>query len=329
VPLVVPVWLVALTLVAPGSLRASLARDEPPAPAPATDERLAATELQKPVAGIPVDGVLATVDGVSITADDTLSLVFLSDPEPLFGALEQAIRKRLVVSEASRLGVDVGGEVLEKRVAEVLKKREDDFHFRYGPEAQFFAYLQERYGVEREAYLAILRDVALENLLLERLVRHELRRRDRVRLRALFVDELEKATELHSKLKEGANFAALARRESKDRGTAQQGGLYPPLPADLEHPLVAAVRGLESGALAEVGTTTARGRTVYWIVKLEGRIAADSRPYGEQREEIERELLESGVAETEIAVWDDAVRKRHEVAIRLGRNPAAEGAGGR
>src|SRR5262249_33953010 len=159
-------------------------------------------------AGLPDDGVLATVDGKSLASRDVLAPLFLQNPEAIYGALEQTIRRELVRREAARLQVFVNEKVLEQGVDDYIKKQMDAFHMKFGADRDFTKYMEQNYGVAPAAYRAILKDVALENLLLERVVRYTARQVERLQIRWIVVDKLQKAKDLLDKLKEGASFSA-------------------------------------------------------------------------------------------------------------------------
>lgn len=280
---------------------------------------LGAAALRNSVAGLPDDGVLATVEGEPLHARDVVGLLYLQEPEAVFGVLEQAIRRRLVGFEATRLGVFVSAARLDAAVDRFVKEQMAAFHMKRGPDVDFAKYMEETYGTSTAAYRAILKDVALENLLLERVVRYSSRSSDRVQFRLLALDSLEKAKEVHAKLLEGANFGALAKAESKDSRARENGGLVPPVPASSDHAVAVAVSRLEPGEITDIRSETKFGQTLYWIAKLEKRLAADPRPYPEVASELDRELETAALDGVELILWDQEVRKRYAIAVRLGR----------
>lgn len=275
--------------------------------------------LSRSIQGIPDDGVLAHVDGAPVAARDLIGLLFLTSPDTIFGALEQAIRRRLVAAESERLAISVPEAKHTRFVEALLKKQIDDFHLALGPELDFEKYLDERYGMAMDSYRAILSDVALENLLFERVVRFAGRQNARAQFRLYVSSELEKAKAARQKLDEGANFAALAKKESEDRESAKQGGLYPPVPVHIPNVVVDAVKDLEIGKYSAIGTETRLGKTIYWIARLEARLPADTRLYTEQSADIEADLDQAPVHEFEMRLWDQEIRASHKIKVRLGR----------
>lgn len=283
------------------------------------DGVLGASALKSSVAGLPDDGVLATVDGESIHAKDVVGLLYLEKPEPIFGALENAIRRRLVAFESARLGVFIVPKRLDDAVDGFIKKQMAAFHMKEGPEVDFATYMERTYGTSTAAYRSILKDVALENMLLERVVRYTARASERVQIRLLALDSFDKAKAIHAKLKEGANFGALAKSESDEEKVKKSGGLLPPVPVTSGHAAVVAVANLEPGAFTEVKSETKFGKTIYWIAKLEKRFPADPRPYADVASELESELEAEMLDNVELLLWDQEVRNRYAIAVRLGR----------
>lgn len=260
----------------------------------------------------------ASVDGNPVAAGELVVPLFLTDTEALYGALESAVRARLVRLESGRLGVTVPEQQVRAVAERIVEARADEFRLDAGPDADFFGYLRERYGVSEDLFRTAVATRVLEEQLLARLVRFELGARERVVVRVLVVDDVDEARELLESLREGANFAALARKKSLD-ASASRGGLFPPVPADCPHPLLVGTDGLEPGGLAEVAVVEARGRRLYRLLKLEQRLPADPRPYAERREEIERGLAERPLDPFEVIEWDRIVRARHRLEVGLGR----------
>lgn len=282
-------------------------------------ERFDFHAIGKPAEGNDAAGVLAKVDGREVRAPDLVSLLFLSQTQVVFAALEQAVRRELVRSEAERAGITVGASALDVAVAKVLKQQDDDFKLAAGPEQDLERYLEDRYGTTPRAYRAIVRQQVIEELFLARVIRYEFQQVDRGRLRLIVLDDRDAANTVREKLKEGANFAALAKQQSIDP-SGKQGGLFPPLPLDCPHPLVKDAARLKVGETSDVGEADIGGHHVYWIARLEEKLPADTRPYSEQAAAIDKELEARPIDPFEHLEWDRRVRERHAVEIRLGRS---------
>ncbi len=288
--------------------------------------------LLSDVRGLPSDGILATVEPVhplgvalpvgamrEISAREVLAPLFLQDPEALFGALEQTIRRELVRREAIALEVFVKEKVLEAGVDAYIKKQQDAFGLKFHG-LDFAKYMKDNFGTSPAEYRAILRDVALENLLLERVVRYSAMRFERIQLRCIFVYELQKAKDLLEKLKDGANFGALAKAESVDEHTAPNFGLMPPVPTSSGgNELIRVGSQLKEGEISGIGHDEQGKKSVYWIAKLEKRFPASREPYAAVADQIDAEFEKSEIDVFELLTWDEEVRTRYKIDVRLGR----------
>lgn len=288
--------------------------------AAAADEPLGAEALGGAAgrAALGSDPVLAVVDGEEIRAEDVLPFLFLTRTEQVFGALEQAVRRKLVARDAERFGVTVSRATLAANVTEVLKAQDDDFRLQAGPDQSFETYIRERYGTDPDVYRRCVEAQVLDELMLARVIRYEARQQERLEVRILVVDDVLTAREVIEQLAAGANFAALAKQHSLDRSAAR-GGLFPPVGIDCPHPLLLGAADLAEKEIAEISTIE-RGETrLYRVLKLERRLPADLRPYPSQAAEIEAELENRALDPFEAIEWDRRVRARHAIEVRMGR----------
>ncbi len=261
--------------------------------------------------------VLAELDGVPVTASEVFPRLFLSHTNLALGALEQAVRRRLVVADSDRFGVEVDRGVLDRELDRILKSQSDEFKLARGAEFDFGRYIEERYGTTMEVYRRLVRTQVLEELFLARVVRYEAQLRERMLVRLIVVDDVRVAREIVDKLAEGANFAALAKTHSVDRSAAS-GGRFPPLAVDCPHVLLEGAARLAPGAVSEISVVERGDVRLYRLIKLDQRIAADPRPYREQAAEIERELNDRLLDPFEVIEWERRARERHRIVVRLG-----------
>ena len=297
---------IVLVLMLPSSARAQ-----------AGEEPLTAAALSAHVSLVGGD-TLAVVDGDEIRAADVFPVLFLTHTDLIYAALEQAVRRNLMLKEVDRLGVAVHPGVLAENVAEVLKNQDDEFKLSAGPDYEFEKFIQERYGTSPADYREAVRNQVLEELFLARVIRYEARLEEQVQVRMIILNDLDLAKEVASKLGEGANFAALAKTHSIDR-TAAEGGRFPPVRRDCPHALLDGLPDLSVGQVTEVSTLERSGRRLYRILRLDRVIPADPRPYGEQAAEIEQGLEERKIDPFEVLEWDRRVRDRYPIEVRLGR----------
>lgn len=281
-------------------------------------ELLAVDDLTCAAQGAAGGSVLAIADGEEIRAAEVLPLLFLTHTELVYAALEQAVRRRLMIKEARRLCVRIGADQVEKSVAAVLKAQSDEFELAAGPGRDFEQYILERYGTTSAAYRAAVRDQVMEELFLARVIRYQARLEERIQVRVIVVEGMDAAREIAGKLDEGANFAALARAQSIDRSAAQ-GGLLPPVARDCPHPLLQGAASLKPGERAELSSIPGKSGELFRILRLEKELPADARPYSEQAADIEQELETRVIDPFELTEWDRRARERYRIEVRMGR----------
>ena len=313
---------------APAVADATSGADESPSPAPPpandppplTGRSLGVADL----AVVPAGGGsrLAAVGDDAITTDDLCSVLFLSQTEMVFAALEQAIQRRLLLKEADRHGITVRDHALADEVDRVLQQQDDEFKLSAGPGADFEQFIESRYGTSASTYRGAVEKRVLEELLLARLVRYQARQRDRIELRMIVVDDRALADEIVEKLGQGANFAALAKQHSMD-ASSEAGGLYPPVPADVQNPVLAGVESLAVGQSSDVVAFQREGKAYYRVLKLERRHPADRRPFAAQESTIASELDERPLQLLEILEWEARMRAEYPIEVFLGQGPAA------
>lgn len=263
--------------------------------------------------------VVARVDGEDLGAEAVLSALFLTHTDAVFAALEHAITERLVIKEGRRLGVTVSQAEVDAGVARVLADQRSEFQLVRGPDADLVSFLRDWYGVSEAAFVAAVRRRVTHELFLARVIRYEARQRDRVQYRVLVLPDRKSAEEAEAKLREGANFSAIARNQSLDESRRRAGGLFPPVAEDCSHPMLTGAEGLPAGAVTGVLPYVDRGQVLARLLKVERRIPADPRPYSTQARELEQELAESPLDPFELVEWDRRMRDRYPVEVGLWR----------
>lgn len=149
--------------------------------------------------------------------------------------------------------------------------------------------------MERNAHL---RAVAGANLTIdERLVREEFARQfgEKVRVRHIQLSDLNQLAGVNEMLREGKDFADVARRFSRNVETAPKGGELPPF-AFREEQIPAALRDAAFTLKPDEVSSPVRVENVYHILKLERRIPPAEVRYEEVREQVEAALREKIVA---------------------------------
>ncbi|NLM46578.1 MAG: foldase [Firmicutes bacterium] len=174
------------------------------------------------------DEVVATVNGEKITKEELYRELVASRGEYV---LEQLISERVIMQAAKKEGIKVTDEEV---AAEVDKMRED----LAGGSQEYFETILSQYGLTEET----LKNNIRVNLLLKEIVRgkttvteeevhkHFADNQEKfnipheVHARHILVKTEEEAAEILQKLKNGEDFAELAKEYSTDPGSKEKGG---------------------------------------------------------------------------------------------------------
>jgi parvulin-like peptidyl-prolyl isomerase len=268
---------------------------------------------------------VAEVDGVPVRVSEVGRFLFRYRAEVALEILNQVLDARILEADAARLGIEVPGEEVRARVEKEVRAQRDHVRVQYGPDTTLEGFLAERFGFTLESYrgdlAALFRVLALK----DRVVRYEAAREDRIRIRVLVVKDEETAREAAARLREGADFTALARQVSL--GPAAED--LPPYrredirPAALADELFA----LEPGAVSRPVRVAKDGKEVFEVFKVIGKSAARDLPWAALREEVEKGIAERPVGLEEYLQWARRARERHGVRFHLEPAAPPEGAG--
>lgn len=138
-------------------------------------------------------------------------------------------------------------------------------------------------------------------------------------VRHILVKKRSKALELYRMLKGGADFAALAKKYSKDPGSRDNGGQLTVTPGQTVPPFDKAAFSLDTGKLSKPVKT----EFGYHLIEAVSDVRpASSTSFDEAKKSI-RELLESQQRNEAVAKWVEELRKRFEgkVIYALGYTP--------
>jgi len=299
------------TLVSPPRGRGA-AEESPRSPGaePAPARTLAAGPAAVKNAGSPA---VAWVGERAVTERDLLEAMLFFYRREYYDALNQAVNGVVVDLEALRLGVEVDPRDVTRAAEDEMERLEREVLVEFGGGVSVEAYVKDQYRRTIAEYRAHLLRVVRARLALERLVRFEQMRSDRVEIRKIVVDDRAKAEEIVAKLAAGADFAILAENESS-APSARDGGRLPPVPRGVLHPdLEAAAFSLEVGESSGVVETRDGGRSLYHVVKAVRRLPARSGPYATVREEIESGLEAAPLTAAEVAYWNEAMTRRYGI----------------
>jgi len=278
----------------------------PPAPPPPPEPRGLVPPGEDPV--------LATVDGEAIRAADVARSLFRYDPVRALDLLNQGIDARILEADAAARGIALPPGEVEARAVEEMRRKEAEVRIQYGTETTLERYLAERFGIPLEDYRRDTAALVRLQALRDRLVRFEALREDRVRIRVLVLPDEGAARDAVRRLREGADFGALARQVS----LAPAGDLPSYRREDIRPPALAEeIFALAPGAVSRPVRVARDGREVFEVFKVVERREARDLSWPEAAAEVERGLKGRPLSDAEYLQWARRARERHGVEVLL------------
>lgn len=303
---------------------------------------------EQPVArtGTVVNRIVALVDGDPITA---LELMQFANSDPRLaqaaltdraGVLDVLVTQRILAKEVEAQGIVIADEEIDRYITNVRQRNNLT-------DEQLDAALAQQ-GLTRERYRAQIREELQRAQLINREIRgkvsvspEEIARyqeehggapasggggggeqveishivlpipRDAGPADVAMIEA--HAAALYAELEAGADFAELARRESKDAAAASGGKLGTFRPNEMRDELAEAVEDLDPGEYSK----PVRTETAIHIVRLDARLGADEAPAlsDEAREEIKDKLYAKALEERYARWLKEDLRQRHSVEI--------------
>jgi len=290
----------------------------PPAPPPGVAE---------PRGLLPAgeDPVVAEVDGSTLRASDVARFLFRYDPGRALEGLNQLLDARILEADAAAAGITLPAGEVEARTEEEVRRRETDLRVQFGPATTLDSYLRDRFGFTAEAYRRDVAALVRLQSLRDRLVRADALREDRVRVRVLVTRTEDEARDAARRLREGADFAAVAKQTS----LAPVEELPPYSREEIEpRELADELFAMEPGEVSRPVRVARDGLEVFQVFKVVEKRPARQGAWAEVAEEVERGLGARAVSPAEYLQWARRARERHGVRIHLEETAAgpAEGA---
>lgn len=315
---------------APAVAEAPVEAAEPAAQTPATETPATPKPVDAPQAGTPAAGaaaplqdvVIATVAGRSIFASELISQWLYAGRSEAREQIDNLVMARMIVAEATRLGVRVDEEYAEKIYARNLEALEKQLRgSKKLPETiTLDRYITQYLGLDPQRYREHLRDDSLRAVLGERVVRGWLLQNEHAFLRVIVVKTEEDKKLVEDALAAGTTFEDVAKQYSKD-ASAQEGGRIAPIVRS-STPIAAVAFATEPG---KVGGPIAEGGD-FLFVRVEKRGAPREGAWDVLGPAVEQSLGEQGLDNLELEQWRRAMGRRYTVDIapffRLAGEPA-------
>ncbi len=260
----------------------------------------------------PPDRVLARVDDREIRASELFQVYFMQDPVMTESLVNGLVIYEIVRKESKRLGVKVKTDEVEAVIDWMIEDQRGRLAYEVDESKTLEEFVEGEYRMNMSAYREMLRDTAVSRLLLERCVRYKEITEKRRRLRVMVFDDMSKASAIHKKLMKGASFETLAREHSRDP-SAKHGGLLPPLPGEMDDPLVRASLALDAGGISDVEEISLDRETKYVIITLLETIEPLTGNYETLRGDVEADLRENPLVPVVVLYWKESLKGRYEV----------------
>jgi hypothetical protein len=262
------------------------------------------------------DAVVITVGEVGLRRSDVFRLLDLAAPARSAEVMRQMVLSTAAQLDALREGIDVPLELLDREIELAVAQQRASFALEVDEQMPLEDYLRLRHGLSPEQYLDEVRRMVLASLLLERAVRLDQMRLSTDALSLILVEDETLARDIADQLAQGASFAVLAKKHSK-HASAQTGGELPPIPIETQVPVLAGRETMQAGELLGPAAITLDGRTVWRLMRLDGRRLSTDQPWPELRARIETELIARPVEPEELAVFEARAVDRYRVATPL------------
>lgn len=273
------------------------------------DERLGVEAWPALAAG---DAIVRRVGELEIRASDVFQLLDLAAPGQTGEALDELVLMALVRLEAGREGVDVPAAALEVEVDGTLAEQRARFAVEVRADVPLETFVKARHGWDEQQFRAVVRRGVLGNMLLDRVVRLNTWRRTRDELQVILVTDEALGRDIAAKVAEGASFSVLARQHS-EHPSAAEGGSMPPLPVEIDVPLVAGRAGLAPGDVLGPAPITLGERDYWRLVRLVERSPGRPETWAELRGELEADLALRPIHPDELSLFEAAVAGRYRV----------------
>ncbi len=272
--------------------------------------RAVATGVNVPAADAPsTDLVVATVAGKPIYASELMAQWLYAGRSEARDLLDNLVIGRLVVAEATRLGVRIDPELAEKsytRGVEALEKQVQSSR-KSLENITLDRYVDQYLGLDPKRYRERLRDDSLRSLLGERVVRAWLLQNEHAFLRVVVVKSEEDKKLVEDGLAAGTPFEELAKQYSKDL-SAKDGGRIAPIVRG-KTPIASVAFATEPG---KVGGPIAEGGD-FLFVRVEKRGMPLEGAWNVLGPAVETSIGDQGVDQLELEQWRRAMRDRYTI----------------
>jgi hypothetical protein len=302
--LLIPIALLAACAAGGGHVRPIAA---PPRKTPVREAIAPVAVAESP------DEILVEVDGHVLKKSHLADFFLRFRRDASREALTHLVDVLIVEADGDRLGVMLPPNLLEAAVDRTIKARQEEVRTRLAARVSWKQYLEGTLGVAPAAYRAKVGELLGVTMRLDRLIRYEQVRSNRLDVRVIVVATLEEAKSVVRKLGAGADLVSLAEEVSLTEHVAPA-----PITEDgLSDDLRALLTGLSPGQVSAPYNVEREGRQTWVVYQLVRRLAGRDVPYAAVKEEIEGSLERQPRESWEYEEWARRVRSRHRIEWKI------------
>ncbi len=257
------------------------------------------------------DVIVANVAGKPIFASELVAQWLYAGRSEARDQIDNLVLGRLVVAEATRLGVKIDPEMAEAAYTkglEALEKQVQSSRKAF-EKISLDRYVDQFLGLDPKRYRERLRDDALRSLLGARVVRGWLLQSDHAFLSVIVVRSEEDKKTVETELASGTSFAEVAKLRSKDASAADGGRIAPIVRGNT--PIASIAFATEPG---KVGGPISEGGD-FLFVRVEKRGAPLAGAWDVLGVAVEASIGEQNVDQLELEQWRRAMRERYTIDL--------------
>lgn len=254
--------------------------------------------------------VVARVAGETITSDEAFDAVLFHFREQGLEVVKKLAGDAILRAEARKRGVAPDPVEVERGVVEGIKTLGTRVDTEFGASMTLDRFLESEMRTTRAEYEQLLRAFVAQSQLAALLIRFDEWTNERVSLRHIAVRDAKTAAECIQKLRDGADFATLARDVSV-AATKGEGGKVPPFDRELRHPMTAAAFDAPVGTVGGPVFESRGEEKMYHIFKVIEKIPARNVAFDAVKAELYRDITKNPPARFEFEAFMRKAASRH------------------
>lgn len=256
--------------------------------------------------GPSAERLVARVGGQPITAQELFGAWLHRESREVRGYLEELVLSRLVMLEATRLGVILPQSALDEALNEATDRLQVQVR-QISEDLPVQEFVARRLGLDPQIYMAYLREQTAIDLYASRVVRTWLMATQRVEVRVILTDAEDDANAARAALDAGEAFGAVCTRHSVE-SSAAEGGRVPPV---VSGPTAMARLAFSTPVGGVGGPVEEGGR--WLLLMVDSRPSPMSGPWGDIGPLVEASLAERGIEDPEYWQWKSWLFEQYEV----------------